>query len=359
MIIVVFCHNCGNQNDESYNFCIYCGAKLKDNLIRCTKCGKFNEYDSNFCIDCGNKLKQNIEKNMEYGNDPYFEILSAVEKILGTKKIEKDNSKINSSNVKSETIDNDLGAGKNLNEKSNAIIIENKDVPEEKTKIKQKHTSKKIKNEQNTLSKNTKEKDIDSLPEVIILPAVETPKCDICGSEILNDDSIKICKSCCTKISNYLDLLFTDFEINTEIPLKNLYNQAKDYKLSRKDVGDITTLLLKYEYLHKTHGEIQIDYNEKLRNFIDKYSTETENKNDNIKNKVNLVAEKIGLNTPFDITYLKETLNFKNSEISKMLKYLEEKNAIIEDGDYYILVDNPNEINNINDNLTSIKSEHD
>lgn len=96
-----------------------------------------------------------------------------------------------------------------------------------------------------------------------------------------------------------------------------------------------------------------------MRNFIDKYSTETENKNDNIKNKVNLVAEKIGLNTPFDITYLKETLNFKNSEISKMLKYLEEKNAIIEDGDYYILVDNPNEINNINDNLTSIKSEHD
>ena len=357
---MVFCHKCGNQNNDSFNFCIHCGAKLKENLIRCTKCGKFNEYDSNFCIDCGNRLNQNtsnvhdkLEKNVKFNNNPYSEILSTVEKILGTNKIKKDNPKSNSNNVKSEHLDNELDNDKNSNEKIDDIIIENYNSPEEKTSIKQKHTSKKIKNEQNTI---TKDKDIDSLPEVIILPAVETPKCYICGSEILNDDSIKICKSCCTRISNNLNLICDDFEINTKIPLKNLYNSAEYHKLSRKDVGDITTLLLKYEYLHKTDGEIQIDYNEELRNFIDKYSTKTENKNDNIKNKVNLVAEKIGLNTPFDITYLKETLNFKNSEISKMIKYLEEKNAIIEDGDYYILVDNPNDIN---DNITNIKSELD
>ena len=35
-----------------------------------------------------------------------------------------------------------------------------------------------------------------------------------------------------------------------------------------------------------------------------------------------------------------------------MIKYLDEKNAINEEGDRYILVDNPNKINGINDNIT-------
>lgn len=365
VIIMVFCRNCGKNNDDSSNFCINCGAKLKENLIKCRKCGKFNEADSNYCIDCGNILKQNnysnvhekSEKNVEFSDNPYLELLSKVEKILSIDEKEKDKSNINSSNIKSEPTGNGPDADKNLNKNLDDEIIEN-DNPKEETPIKQKNNPNNIKNDQNTLSKKTEEKDTSPPSEVILLPAVKTFNCDICDSEILNDDSFKICESCCIRIANYLDLLCEDFEINTKMPLKNLYQKAEYHKLSRKDIEDITTALLKYGYLHKIDTKIHIEYNEELRNFINKYSTKTENKNDNIKNNINLVVEKIGLNTPFDVTYLKETLNFKNSEISKMIKYLDEKKVIIEDEDYFILIDNPNEISSHDDNITSIKSEH-
>ena len=208
-----------------------------------------------------------------------------------------------------------------------------------------------IKNEQDVPSENAKEKVIETPSEAILEHSVKTINCDFCGSQILNEDPFKICKSCRIRISNHLDLLCVDFEINTKIPLENLLFKAQEQNLSLNDIKDITTTLNKYNYLHKNDGNYEIDYNNELRNFIDKYSSKTENKNDDIENKVILVTEKIGLNTPFDIAYLKEALNFKNSEISKMIKYLDEKNAIIEDGDYYILVDKSNEINGINDTL--------
>ena len=217
-----------------------------------------------------------------------------------------------------------------------------------------------IKKDQDISSKDTKEEIIETPSEVILEHKEKIISCDFCDSEILDDNPFKICKACHIRISNYLGLLCGDFEINTEIPLENLLRKAQEHNLNRKDIGDITTTLNKYKYLHKINGTYQIYYNNELRNFIDKYMTKTENKNDNIENKVILVTEKIGLNTPFDITYLKEKLNFKNSEISRMIKYLDEKNAIVEDGEYYILVDKSNEINGINDNLmeNDIKSEN-
>lgn len=226
-------------------------------------------------------------------------------------------------------------------------------------KIKQTAPAVKIKKEKTPSSENTKEKIVET-PSEEIEPAITSVSCDFCDSEILNDDPFKICKACRIRISNYLNLLCADFEINTEIPLENLLIKAQEHNLSRRDVGDITTTLNKYKFLHQINGKFQIDYNKELRNFIDKYSTKNENKTDDIENKVILVTEKIGLNTPFTIRYLKETLNFKNSEISKMIKYLDEKNAIIEDDEYYILVDKSNEINGINDNLIEkdIKSEN-
>lgn len=209
----------------------------------------------------------------------------------------------------------------------------------------------KIKKIQDITSENTEDKNIDSISEPILEHLVNTIKCDFCGSQILNDDPFKICKACRIRISNHLDLLFADFEINTKIPLEDLLFKSQEQNLSRNDIKNITTTLNKYNYLHKKDENYEIDYNNELRNFINKYSTKTENKKDNIKNKVILVTEKIGLNTPFDITYLKEELNFKNTEISKMIKYLDGKNAIIEDGEYFILVDKTNEINGINDNV--------
>ena len=212
-----------------------------------------------------------------------------------------------------------------------------------------------IKKEENVPTENVKKEIVETPSEVILEPVVKTVNCDFCGSKILDEDPFKICKACRIRISNYLNLLFADFEMNTKILFEDFLHKAEDYNLSRKNIGDITTTLNKYNYLHKINGKYEISYNEELRNFIDKYSTKTENKTDDIENKVILVTEKIGLNTPFDITYLKETLGFKNSEISKMIKYLDEKNAIIEDGDYYILVDKSNEINGINDNLMDNK----
>lgn len=217
-------------------------------------------------------------------------------------------------------------------------------------KVKQTVTTE-IKKEENTTTENVEEDIIETPSEVILEPTIKTVNCDFCGSEILDEDPFKICKACRIRISNYLNLLFADFEMNTKIPFEDFLHKAEDHNLSRRNIGDITTTLNKYNYLHKLGGKYEINYNKELRNFIDKYSTKTENKTDDIENKVILVTEKIGLNTPFDISYLKETLGFKNSEISKMIKYLDEKNAIIEDGDYYILVDKSNEINGINDNL--------
>ena len=215
----------------------------------------------------------------------------------------------------------------------------------------EKPNSIKIRKEQNIPIENKKEDNVENTSEAILEPAAKTINCEFCGSEILNEDPFQICKACRIRISNYLKLLCADFEINTKIPLEDFLHKAQEYDLSRKNIGDITITLKKYKYLHKINGQFQIYYNNELRTFIDEYTTKTENKTDDIENKVILVAEKIGLNTPFDITYLKETLNFKNSEISRMIKYLDEKNAIIEDGEYYILVDKSNEINGINDNL--------
>ena len=240
-------------------------------------------------------------------------------------------------------------------------IKNNSPLKYESEKEKQTVPTFKIKKDENTSTINTKENVVETPSEVVLEPATKTVNCDFCGSEILEEDPFKICKACRIRISNYLDLLCTDFENNSKIPLETLLLKARENDLSRKNIGDITKTLNKYKYLHKIDGEVQIDYNEELRNFIDNYSTKTEQKTDNIENNVILVAEKIGLNTPFDITYLKETLGFKNSEISRMIKYLDKKNAIIQDDEYYILVDKSNEINGINDNIldNNFKSKQD
>ena len=54
---MVFCHNCGKKNDDSSNFCIYCGTKLIIESIKCLNCGEINEPNSNFCVNCGTALK--------------------------------------------------------------------------------------------------------------------------------------------------------------------------------------------------------------------------------------------------------------------------------------------------------------
>lgn len=54
---MVFCHNCGQKNNDESTFCINCGTKLLKDSIKCQRCGELNESDSKFCINCGNQLK--------------------------------------------------------------------------------------------------------------------------------------------------------------------------------------------------------------------------------------------------------------------------------------------------------------
>ena len=127
VIVMVFCHNCGKQNDNSSNFCINCGTKLMNDSIKCLKCGEINEPESNFCINCGDNLKlshEKLNKNIDY--------------------------------MREVTENMDLGLGDRLNNnfKKEAnqviddIITENYGTPEEKEKMKLRHEQDKIKREE-------------------------------------------------------------------------------------------------------------------------------------------------------------------------------------------------------------------
>ena len=65
---MTFCHNCGKENNDETNFCIYCGVKLINKSIKCLNCGKMNEPNSNFCINCGNNLHTPIKKEIKTKN---------------------------------------------------------------------------------------------------------------------------------------------------------------------------------------------------------------------------------------------------------------------------------------------------
>lgn len=62
---MVKCDNCGKSNDEDSNFCKYCGANLKENILNdkklqnCYECGYTMIGNSKFCSECGTKTKKN------------------------------------------------------------------------------------------------------------------------------------------------------------------------------------------------------------------------------------------------------------------------------------------------------------
>lgn len=158
VITVAFCHNCGKENDESSNFCIYCGTKLINDSIKCSKCGEINEYGSNFCVNCGNNLKetnnltreefeQEAEKIKQKLNSKDLVTISINDKTIGNHKIEKDNPNLGKQDVKFKTIDYGLDIGKDLNEKLDDIVIENYGTPDEKVDMAKRHEQKSIKSQ--------------------------------------------------------------------------------------------------------------------------------------------------------------------------------------------------------------------
>lgn len=66
----VVCQNCGKPNEETAQFCIYCGACLEEKektgqtekteieAVVCQNCGKSNEETAQFCVYCGACLEE-------------------------------------------------------------------------------------------------------------------------------------------------------------------------------------------------------------------------------------------------------------------------------------------------------------
>ena len=174
--------------------------------------------------------------------------------------------------------------------------------------------------------------------------------CDLCGLPIPNNYPEKICKSCLIRITNHLSELCKDLDINTKIPIQNMLLKAKELNINKNDTNEIIRTLMTFNFLTKSGKVTFFNYNQETRNFINKFSTVVKNDNQ-VMNQVIHIVDKVGFNTPFTTDYLIDQLNFKKSEILEIINFLESKNAIIEDGEFYILVDKSNEINGLNDEI--------
>lgn len=54
--MVKICKNCGKENKEEFDFCVYCGEKLPKHFI-CPDCKEeYQEIDYEYCGKCGGKL---------------------------------------------------------------------------------------------------------------------------------------------------------------------------------------------------------------------------------------------------------------------------------------------------------------
>lgn len=71
------CPQCGFENDPDVNFCVRCGAGLRNiNLAAqtspitksgkvCQNCGSVNEQEAVFCVECGTKFKSLSKEEAE------------------------------------------------------------------------------------------------------------------------------------------------------------------------------------------------------------------------------------------------------------------------------------------------------
>ena len=192
----------------------------------------------------------------------------------------------------------------------------------------------------------TKEK-IEETPKDNVINEV-VRHCEHCGLPIPEDYPEKICKVCLIRVTNYLSEICDDVDINTSIPIRNLVTKAKELNIGKKDTEDIIKTLMAFNLISKSEKGFLFNYDDETCSFISKYST-LDKKDNKVMGKVVYIVDKIGFNTPFTTEYLIDHLNFKKSEILEIINFLEDKNAIIEDGEYYLLVDKSNEINGLND----------
>lgn len=165
------CPNCKKINDNSSNFCIYCGTKLIKNSLKCSKCGEINEYGSNFCVNCGNNLKETnnltreefeekVEKIKEHDNSLKLSI-SVNGKETENSTIEKDNPNLGKRNVKFKSMEYGIDIGKQLNQKLDDIVIENYGTDEEKAQLNARKDKEKVERQKYQLIHDKYEKQIN------------------------------------------------------------------------------------------------------------------------------------------------------------------------------------------------------
>ena len=63
-----FCVNCGTPLPDGAGFCPKCGAKVE--IPHCPSCGKEVDFETEYCIYCGARLKEEPIPESEPVPDP-------------------------------------------------------------------------------------------------------------------------------------------------------------------------------------------------------------------------------------------------------------------------------------------------
>ena len=171
----------------------------------------------------------------------------------------------------------------------------------------------------------------------------EINKCEICNKPIDETSLYKTCDSCNKKIANNLKLLYGDLTLNQLISMDQLMNDAEFYNYDSNTIANITSVLYNLKVIIRDENQYFIKFNQDLIDFINKYSKLSDEEIANFKNieeyKLKDLFNKIGSETPHSIDFLINNLDYTNYEVNKLIKLLEERDAIVEDddGNFYLI----------------------
>ncbi len=258
VITVAFCHNCGKENEESSNFCIYCGTKLIKDSLKCSKCGEINEYGSNFCVNCGNNLKETnnltreefeekVEKIKEHNNSLKLSI-SVNGKETESSTIEKDNPNLGKRNVKFKSMEYGIDIGKQLNQKLDDILIENYGTDEEKAQLNARKDKEKVERQKYQLIHDKYEKADKLMLAHNYNDAIPLFKEVIEDSEVY-DSTVSLsytflsdCYVCLHEYDNAVSVIYEQIEV------------MKEFNENYNDLESKIEKIKKYERQYKSKG---------------------------------------------------------------------------------------------------------
>ncbi|WP_040682022.1 hypothetical protein [Methanobrevibacter boviskoreani] len=175
----------------------------------------------------------------------------------------------------------------------------------------------------------------------------ESDKCEICDKPLDNKSPSRTCNSCNKKVANNLKLLYGDLTLNQVISVNQLMNDEEFYNYDSEMIAGVTTLLYNLNSIFSNENQYFFKINQDLIDFINKYSHISQEDKHIFKNieekKLKDLFDKIGSEIPYSIDYLTDELDYTNYEVKKIIKLLEERDAIvIDDEDNFYLIDKEN-----------------